>query len=322
MLEILSAAPFCSVQDPGRAGFQRFGLPAAGPMDPFAFAASNLLAGNAPQNGAAALEIGLGGLALRCHADCLVALAGPGLSLRCDGLTLPAWTAIYLPAGALLEVERSGPGVWGYLAVCGGLLTPSVMGSRAFYRPAGLGQAVQPGDQLPIAPQPAGFRMRAGACLPPGARLPYSLDFVLCALPGPQQDHFTAEALETFYSAPFSLSEACDRTGYRLQGPRLAHTAAGADILSAGVTPGCVQVPAAGQPLVLMADAPTSGGYALIASLPAPDRALLSQVPPGEGQIRFRAVDLEQAQARSRAAWQKLSGGIQPAEDDWIERVG
>lgn len=321
MLEILSATPFCSIQDSGRAGFQRFGLPAAGPMDPFAFAAANLLAGNAPQDGAAALEIGLGGLALRGHADCLVALAGPGLALRCDGLALPAWTAVYLPAGALVEVERSGPGVWGYLAVCGGLLTPPVMGSRAFYRPAGLGQAVQPGDRLPIAPQPAGFRQRAGAGLPTEARLPYSLDLNLCALPGPQQDRFTAQALETFYAAPFSLSEACDRTGYRLEGPRLAHTAAGADILSAGVTPGCVQVPAAGRPLVLMADAPTSGGYALIASLPAPERALLAQVPPGAGQIRFRPVELDEAQARTRAQWQKLRAGIQPAEDGWIEQV-
>lgn len=320
MLEILSSTPFCTVQDSGRSGFQRFGLPAAGPMDPFAHAAANLLAGN--QAGAAALEIGLGGLALRCHDDCLAALAGPGLSLRRDGQPLPCWSALYLPEGALLEVERCGPGAWGYLAVSGGVQSEVVMGSRATYRPAGLGQAVQPGDRLPTAPQPAGLRLRAGASLPPQGRPPYRLGLQLCALPGPHPERFTAAALETFTSAAFSVSPACDRTGYRLDGASLEHTAAGADILSAGMVPGCVQVPASGQPLVLMADAPTAGGYTQIASLPALDRALLAQVPPGEGEIRFRTVTLAEAQARTGAQWRRLRDGIEPGDENWLSLAG
>lgn len=309
MLEILSSSPFCSVQDGGRDGWQRFGLPAAGPMDRFAFCAANLLVGN-PQD-AAAIEIGLGGLALRCQDDCLIALGGPGLTLRCDGVELPCWSSIYLPAGSLLEIERSGAGVWGYLAVYGGVQSDPVMGSRAAYRPAALGQFVHPGDCLPTAPQPRDLRLRAGAFLPPAERPPYALALDLRALPGPQQERFTAGALETFYSAAYRVSAASDRTGYRLEGPRLAHTAAGADVLSAGVTPGCVQVPASGQPLVLMADAPTSGGYTLIASLPALDRALLAQVPPDEGEVRFHQVTLAEAQARSQTQWRKLCDGLE-----------
>ncbi len=320
MLEIIASSPFTSVQDGGRHGWQRFGLPAAGPMDPFAHAAANLLVGNPPD--AAALEIGLGGLALRCHEACLVAACGPGLTLRRDGQPLPAWMSVYLPAGVLLEMEQDGAGVWGYLAVFGGLQTVVMMGSRATYRPANLGQAVAPGDALPTARQPADPRLRAGASLPPAARPPYALSLYLAALPGSQQDRFTAGALETFHSAAFGLSTACDRTGYRLDGPLLEHTAAGADILSAGLLPGCVQVPASGQALVLMADAPTAGGYSQIASLPTLDRALLAQVPPGEGEIRFQQVTLAEAQVRTRLQWQSLSAGLEPAESETLQWLG
>lgn len=322
MLSILSSSPFCSVQDSGRDGWQRFGLPAAGPMDPFAFSAANLLLGNPP--GAAGIEIGPGGLAMRSSEDCLIALAGPGLKLRIDGAALPAWTALYLPAGALLEVDLSG-GVWGYLAVAGGVQTEPILGSRALYRPAGLGQAVLAGVQLPSAPQPPDLRLRAGASLAPAARPPYSTDLELAALPGPHLERFTPQALETFFSAVYSVSNLADRTGYRLDGPQLAHVdegPQGADILSAGLLPGCVQVPASGQPLVLMADAPTSGGYTQIASLPALDRALLAQVPPGEGRIRFRQVSLAEAQTRTQRQWKLLRSGIQPAGDEALGWAG
>jgi antagonist of KipI len=320
MLSILSSSPFCSVQDAGRPGWARFGLPAAGPMDPFAHAAANLLVGNA--EGAAALEIGLGGMALRSDEDCLVAVTGPGIQLSRDGQPLPAWSALYLPRGALLEVERNRPGVWAYLAVAGGFQTPLLMGSRAAYLPAGLGTRLQPGDELPIAPQPADLSLRAGLVLPCEARPPYSLSPHLGVLPGPHFGQFTAGALDDFFSASFAVSPASDRTGYRLDGPLLAHTAAGADVLSTGTLPGCIQVPASGQPLVLMADAPASGGYTQIASLSRFDRALLAQIPPGEGQIRFVPLTLGEAQARTRLAWHELRAGIRRDDSQAIGWVG
>lgn len=320
MFEILSASPFCSIQDAGRHGWQRFGLPAAGPMDPFAHAAANLLVGNA--DGAAALEIGLGGLTLRSGEDCLVAVTGPGIQLRRDGQWQPAWTALYLPRGAALEVERSGPGVWAYLAVAGGFQTPLLMGSRATYLPAGLGTLLQPGDMLPIALQPRDISQRAGLFMPLTAQPPYSLFPFLGVLPGPHVGHFTAGALDDFFSASFNVSLTSDRTGYRLDGPPLPHTAAGADILSAGLLPGCVQVPASGQPLVLMADAPTSGGYTQIASLSQLERARLAQIPPGEGQIRFVELTLGESQATTWMAWHTLRAGIHEDDGQGIGWVG
>ncbi|GAP15923.1 allophanate hydrolase subunit 2 [Longilinea arvoryzae] len=325
MLEILSASPFCTIQDSGRAAWRPFGLPAAGPMDPFAFTAANLLLGNPP--GAAGIEIGPGELTLRSWDDCLIALAGPGLALRVDGAIMPDWSAVFVPAGSSLQIERSGAGVWGYLAVSGGLQTELIMGSRAAYRPAGLGQAVSPGALLSTAAQPPDVGLRAGATLPPAGRPPYSLDLHLAALPGPHVGRFTPEALAAFHSAVFSVSGLADRTGYRLDGPRLDHVRSGAqgdgaDILSAGLLPGCVQVPASGQAVVLMADAPTSGGYTQIASLPALDRALLAQVPPGEGRIRFREVSLAVAQARTQEQWKILRTGIQPTETENLGWAG
>ncbi len=320
MFEILFSSPFSSIQDAGRHGWQRFGLPAAGPMDPFAHAAANLLVGNA--EGAAAIEIGLGGLVLRSHEDCLVAVTGPGIQVRRDGQWLAAWTSHYLPRGASLEVERSGPGVWAYLAVAGGFQTPLVMGSRSTYLPAGLGTRLQPGDVLPIAPQPRDLSQRAGTFLPLKSLPQYSLFPYLGMLPGPHIEHFPASALDDFLHATFSVSHTADRTGYRLDGPPLVHNDAGADILSAGTLPGCVQVPASGQPVVLMADAPTSGGYTQIASLSQLDRALLAQIPPGEGQIRFVELTLEEVQARTRLAWRTLRNGLQPDDEQAIGWVG
>jgi len=319
MFEILFSSPFSSIQDAGRHGWQRFGLPAAGPMDPFAHAAANLLVGNA--EGAAAIEIGLGGLALRSHEDCLVAVAGPGIQLRRDGQWLAAWTSHYLPRGAALEVEL-GPGVWAYLAVAGGFQTPLLMGSRSTYLPAGLGTRLQPGDVLPIAPQPRDLSQRAGTFLPLKAQLQYSLFPYLGMLPGPHVGHFPAGALDDFLNATFSVSLTSDRTGYRLDGPILAHNDAGADILSAGLLPGCVQVPASGQPVVLMADAPTSGGYTQIATLSQLDRARLAQIPPGEGQIRFVELTLGEAQAMTWGAWRELRAGIQVEDGGGIGWVG
>jgi antagonist of KipI len=320
MLSILSSSPFCSVQDAGRPGWARFGLPAAGPMDPFAHAAANLLVGNA--GGAAALEIGLGGLALRSDEDCLVAVTGPGIQLRRDGQWLSAWTSHYLPRGVSLEVERSGPGVWAYLAVAGGFLTPLLMGSRSTYLPAGLGTRLQPGDELPIAPQSADLSLRAGLVLPREARLSYSLAPRLGVLPGPHVGHFAAGALDDFFSGSFTVSLTSDRTGYRLDGPPVAHNDAGADILSTGTLPGCVQVPASGQPMVLMADAPTSGGYTLIASLSQRHRAVLAQIPPGEGQIRFVELTLGEAQAMTWSTWREMRAGIQQDDGQAIGWVG
>ncbi len=307
MLEILSPGFLTTIQDLGRHGTERFGVPVSGAMDAFALRAANSLVGNSPD--AAGLEFTLQAPVLRAWEDCLLAAAGPSVRLWVDGRRLPPWMAVFVRRGWRVQLEI-GAG-WGYLAAAGGVDTPPVMGSRATYVRAGLGgldgRALQAGDMLPLgqpAPRAADFFSRAGTRLPPSA-LPYDPPGEACvtldAIPGPQEEAFTPTAVQVFYESEYILSVQSDRMGYRLEGPLLEH-AAPADILSEGVALGAVQVPADGRPIILLADRQTTGGYTKIATLASASLPRLVQCPPGEGQVRFRRVSVEQAQA----AWKGL----------------
>lgn len=305
-LEILSPGLGVSVQDLGRPGQRSIGVPLSGALDPLLLAAANHLAGNPP--GAAGLEVLLAGPALRAVGGPVgVALAGElaGRIVGAGGEARPlaAWSAaVLLPCDTL---QLGSPRGVGYLAVSGGLLTPPMLGSRATYARAGLGglggRGLAAGDRLPCAPF-AGSPQHALQAAPlqhPGGPLR--------VIPGPQADHFTPAALASFYNAPWALTPARDRMGLRLAGPPLAHVPGGADIVSDGVAPGAIQVPADGQPIVLLADCQTVGGYPKIATVIRADLPRLAHLPPG-AEIRFEAVDAAQA-ADARATQARLFAG-------------
>lgn len=303
-LIVRSCGPATSIQDRGRFLYQRYGVSPAGAMDRLFLAAANLLVGAAPD--AAAIELGLGGARFSAEGSLLVALAGPSCSLSVDGQKIAPFTAARAEAGAEI-VARIDPGAaYAYLALEGGLATAPDMGSRSMHRRSGIGGApLAPGTRLPAqggGPKPLAFveppRHEAGP---------------IRILPGPQDDFFPPEALATLCGEGYRLSAQADRMGVRLEGPVLAHRD-GYNIVSDGIVDGSIQVPGDGQPIVLLRDRQTTGGYPKIATIISADIGRFAQIPPGE-PVRFAIVTLDEAiaaAARLEARIEELASACQP----------
>lgn len=295
-LEIVQPGMGTTLQDRGRAGHRHHGMPPSGWLDAHLAQAANALLGNSLD--AAVLELRGVGTVLRVSAGPVrVALAGrtSAVCLHSGGSrrTLPAWHSATLMEGDLLQLGAAESGC-AYLAVTGGLLVPPQLGSRSSYWRAGLvgvlGRALRPDDLLPCGQWsrtgPREWRSRSPWTQPEGA---------LRVLPGPQQDHFTAGAVAQLLSLDWEATTSQDRMGLRLLGQPLAHiNAAAADIVSDGVAPGAIQVPANGQPIVLLADGQTVGGYPKIATVISADLPRLAHLRPGT-RVRFESVNMETA---------------------------
>ncbi len=316
-LGVLDAGTLTTVQDAGRWGLERFGVPVGGAMDEFALAAANRLVGNPPD--AAALECVGAGPLLRAGRDTLAAAGGAGFALVVDGRRFPLWMAVRVRRGQRVGLtalsDDNAPGVWGVLAFAGGVDVPPVLGSRTTYLRGGFGgmqgRALQTGDILPLGRPSLGAWERAGDCLREDARPAYSLEPVLQAVVGPQAEAFLPQALEVFFHSSYQVLPASDRMGYRLAGPKLIHAGA-ADILSEGLARGAVQVPGDGQPIVLLADRQTTGGYTKIAVVARASLPLLVQCPPGRGRVRFQPVEAAQAQQ----SWRQMCAACGAAAED------
>lgn len=308
-MEIVQPGIGTTVQDRGRVGHRHHGLPPSGWLDAPLAQAANVLLGNSPDE--AVLELRGMGTALRVQAGPVrVVLAGrtSAVCLSSDGRrsALPAWHSATLCEGDLLQLGTAESGC-AYLAVAGGLRMPPQLGSRSSYWRAGLtgmlGRALRPGDLLPCGQwsraDPREWRSRS----------PWSpTEGTVRVLLGPQQDHFTADAIAQFLSRDWEATAAQDRMGLRFVGQPLAHVnAAAADIVSDGVAPGAIQVPANGQPIVLLADGQTVGGYPKIATVISADLPRLAHLRPGT-RVRFQAVTLETAHRallNERERWQR-----------------
>lgn len=295
--EVLTGGVQATVQDAGRPGYGALGVPRAGAMDRFALAAANLSAGNAPD--AAAIEIALGGLALRFLRSCRIAIAGADLDAQLDGAALVNWSSHMVAAGARLRFNGRIRGVRAYLAIEGGITVAPVLGSRSTYLPGGWGgfegRALRARDVLAASlppPTTLNFRLR------PEQRPAYSAFPTIRCIVGPHIEAFNVAATGRFFDATYRLSLACDRMGYRLEGPALASSEQA--LPSAGVVSGCIQIPPDGQPIVLMADAQTTGGYPILATVIGPDLSLLAQLLPGD-KVRFQPITPERATIIARA---------------------
>ena len=313
MLEILEAGGLVTVQDAGRHGWQKFGVPVSGPMDWFAFRAANRLAGNAPDS--AALEIGFGDLTLHAMRDCVVSVTGAGFVISTYVWTFPLWTSFTVHAGGKINILKQGDGNWAYLAVAGGIQVEPALGSRSTNLRAKLGNKLHVGDSLKIGKPSRSLDELAARTFLPEKRPAYSSSPIIEVIQGPQSDWFPQEGLDIFLKCDYEISASSDRMGYRLEGPAIAH-ARGADLLSEGMVAGSVEVPANGQPIVMMADCPTTGGYPKIANVVSADLPVLAQVPPCEGRIRFRMTSIEEAQSRHRVMMQDLKDGIEEVENN------
>ena len=313
MLEILEAGGFVTVQDAGRRGWQKFGVPVSGPMDWFAHRAANLLAGNSPD--AAALEIGFGDVTLRALRDCVVAVTGAGFVASTYVWTFPLWTSFSVRGGWKISISKEGAGNWAYLAVAGGIEIEPVLGSQSTYLRAGLGKKLEVGNMLKIGKPSRSLEELAARTFSREKQPAYSSSPIIEVVEGTQSDWFTKDGHDTFLGSEYAISPSSDRMGYRLDGASIARTPGG-ELLSEGMVAGSVQVPASGQPIVMMADCPTTGGYPKIANVVSADLPLLAQVPPREGRIRFKMTSIEDAQSRYRRMMQDLDDGIEDAEND------
>jgi antagonist of KipI len=300
-LEVLDGGLLTTVQDLGRHGYEQYGVPVAGAMDSFALRVANHLAGNPPH--AAVLEITLAGPRLRATEKCLVAVTGADLGLRVNGWDLPPWMVVFVREGWTIEFAGRKTGCRAALAVAGGVDVEPVMGSRSTYLSGGFGglegRALQRGDLIPVGQVHYPLPERAGRTFPRHLTVNYSDAPEVRVVLGPQDDYFTEAGVAAFLSGEYTVSSTSDRMGCRLQGPPITHKDA-TGIISDGIPLGTVQVPPDGQPIVMMADRQTTGGYPKIATIASADIPLLAQCAPGQSSVRFRAVSVEEAQASYR----------------------
>lgn len=303
-IRVLDPGPQTTVQDGGRTGQLRYGIPPSGPVDRPSFMLANRLVGN--PDGAAALEFTLIGPRLRAEAPCSVAVTGADAPITLNDAPAPAWTTLALAAGDVLRVGAARAGVRGYIAVAGGIDVPPVLGSRSTYlrgRMGGVqGRALARDDRLSIG---AAARPRPRT-VPDSARPSWGGDVVLRVVLGPQADRFTDEGIATFLGSAYEILPQSDRMGARLQGPRIAH-ARGHDIISDGIALGGVQVPGDGQPIVMLVDRQSTGGYTKIATVCSFDVARVGQAKPGQ-RVRFTGVEVVAAHRLLRESNAALAG--------------
>ena len=293
-----------TVQDLGRWGNQRFGIPVGGPMDLFAHRYANALVANA--DSAAALEITLMGPELETDRPAVCAVTGARFEVTVNGVVVPLDMAVEIPAGGRLRFGARGSGARAALAVRGGFDVPPLYGSRATSLLGRMGpfegRALRAGDALRVGDAPARHTVvtaSAGMALPEGGTR-------LRVIAGPQADRFEPGALEALYGGRFIVTPQSNRTGYRLDGPLLRHADEG-DILSDATPIGSLQVPASGQPILLMADRQTTGGYPKIATVISADLPLAGQLAPGDW-IEFVAV----TRAEAVAALKRQQAQLEP----------
>lgn len=295
-IEVIDGGMLTTVQDLGRYGYQRYGVPTSGALDRFALRAANRLVGN--EDEAAGLEMTLVGPRLTFLAPATIALTGADLGARLDAQPVPRWHSVVVDAGAVLSFAEPRDGMRAYLAVAGGLDVPVVLGSRSTYTRSKLGgvagRPIKAGDTLEVRgerPVLLGGALR----MPEAIRPTYGHAHALRVVLGPQDDRFTTRGIETFLSSAYAVSPQSDRMGYRLTGPAIEHLR-GPDIVSDGIPFGAVQVAGDGAPIVLLADRGTAGGYTKIATVIGPDLPKLAQAAPGD-TVTFARVELDAAYA-------------------------
>ena len=292
-LHIVKPGLLTTVQDLGRYGHQASGVPVAGPMDTFSHRVANQLLGNNPD--AATLEMTLIGPEIVAEAATTVAIAGAQFEVTCDDRPVQVGSSFAIARGQRIRFGRIIQGARAYLAVAGGIQTPPVLGSRATHLVSHVGgfngRSLMAGDRVPIIdePLPRPLRKSAGLVLPSKGRA------LLRVIAGPQADWFDADALKTMDGVSFRISPQSNRMGYRLQGPPLVRSN-DRELISEPLGIGAIQVPSAGEPILLMADRQTAGGYPKIGYVISADLPLAGQLAPGDF-IEFNLCTQQEAVA-------------------------
>ncbi|MGD8229235.1 MAG: biotin-dependent carboxyltransferase family protein [Desulfobacteraceae bacterium] len=294
-LEILTPGPLTTVQDLGRYGYGRYGVPSSGALDAFSLRIANLLVGNKEDE--AGLEITLLGPKVKALTDCTIAITGADLQPQLNGKPLQMWGSHIMRHGDILYFRGPQSGCRAYLAIGGGISVTPVMGSKSTNLTSHFGgyegRPLQQGDIL-RTDSPHHYLKAEARAFDPAWIPSYSKDYLLRVLPGPQDEDFAEDTKEQFLETPFDVTPQSDRTGIRLAGPGIQKkTGMQESIISEGVVPGTIQVPGGAQPIIILVETIT-GGYRKIATVISADLPLLGQIKPGD-TVSFKAVSMEQA---------------------------
>lgn len=296
VVKIHESGPLTTVQDKGRKGYQKFGMPVAGAMDLFSYRIANLLVGN--DDGAAAMEFTLQGPKMEFLEETVIAITGAEAVPFLNNKPVPLWQSIFVAKGSILSFQGIKSGLRGYIAISGGINVPQILGSSSTYLRGNIGgfsgRKLEAGDIIKVNNSPLENctdykRLRLPEDLIPVIKQNETIRVIL----GPQDELFKKESIDTFLASDYEISAESDRMGYRLSGPIIEHKES-ADIISDGIPPGAIQVPGHGQPIIMLSDRQTTGGYAKIATVISTDLNTLAQLTPGS-KIRFKPVTLEEA---------------------------
>lgn len=293
-IKIMTGGFMTTIQDLGRYGYQETGMSVSGVMDTRSASLANILVGNDENEGV--IEVTMMGPTIEFTKDNIIAVTGGDLGVKLDGASFPRYEAVLVRAGQTLSFAGMFGGARAFIAFAGGLDVPVVMGSKSTNLKSRIGgfqgRKLAAGDEIGFtAPKTwlPNMQLRKLA-LPDYSAKEHTLRVLL----GPQDDHFKQSGIDTFLNNEYTISNEYDRMGCRMQGPVIKHKAGG-DIITDGISFGAVQVPSHGNPIVMMADHQTTGGYTKIANVISVDLPILAQCMPGH-KIRFRWVTIEEAQ--------------------------
>lgn len=291
LIKVLKAGLQTTVQDLGRKGYQRFGISPSGAMDAYALQMANILVGN--PLGESGLEVTIIGPRLEAMADVSIAICGGDLKPMVNNEEVPMWRCFVFKKGDVLSFGKGGNGARAYICFAGGIDVPLVLGSKSTFINGGMGgldgRQLEQGDSLHGNPFVRRNRFLHKDFIPE-----YKTRLEIRVILGPHLEKFTSNAIEQFLSGDYMVSPQSNRMGYRLEGPELSHIG-GADIISDAIPAGGIQVPSNGQPIILMAERQTTGGYARIATVISVDLPILAQAMPGT-EVRFVKITVKEAQ--------------------------
>ncbi|GIM28036.1 KipI antagonist [Clostridium polyendosporum] len=310
-IKIIRPGLLTTLQDLGRYGFQRYGVIISGAMDQFSLRIANLLLGN--KENSACLEITMMGPSLLIKKDTLISICGGNLSPKIGGYPVPQWRSVYVKEGSILEFGACVSGCRAYLSVAGGFNIQEVMGSKSTYLRAEIGgfqgRSLKENDVLEFSePSDEGINIikklssmsesnyfAAPKWFVSTEILPkYSSNPIIRIIHGGEFEKFSAKSRELFFTSEFQVTSQSDRMGYRLKGSTL-ELSQPLEMISEAVSFGTIQVPPDGNPIVLLADRQTTGGYPKIAQVASVDLPIIAQIKPGE-RIRFKEISIEEAQ--------------------------
>lgn len=294
-LKVNNPGLLTTIQDIGRIGYGQYGIPTAGVMDNLSLQLANILVGNNSYE--AALEITLIGPKIEFQSNLIIAITGGDITAKINEKEIEMYKTIYVNNGDILSFGKLVNGCRAYLAVSGGFDIESVMGSKSTYLRGALGghkgRKLRMGDIISVNKEKS--HKYIGVRRIPKDIIPvFSNQYVARVIMGPENDRFTDEGISIFLSSEYTLTNQCDRMGYRLSGAKIEHKS-GADIISGGITFGAIQVPGHGEPIIMMADRQTSGGYTKIANVISVDLPYMAQLKAGD-RVKFENIDINEAQ--------------------------